>query len=195
MLFRSLEDKKDNLEIDVSQVRDALKFLSYKSYNGGYKIVIIDNADRMNVEAQSCFLKTLEEPKGQTLLLLVSSKPDMLLETIASRCQTLKFFKGKNSAVNTEKLEEEKEILKELLLVLNADLAEKFKFAKNFDFEKRELSDVLEVMQKYFRSQLLNDFSDKKAKKFLEVAEDINKKLLFTNINQKLALEIILMEI
>ena len=192
----SVKNKKDSLEIDISQIRDAQKFLSYKSYNGGFKVVIVENADRMNVEAQSCFLKTLEEPKGQTLLLLVTSKPDMLLETIASRCQTLKFFKSKESSENLEKTNKEKEILEELLPVLNADLAEKFKFAKGFDFEERELSDVLEVMQKYFRKLLLlGDTNQKKYIRILNLIEEVSQKLLFTNVNQKLALEIILMEI
>ena len=211
----SIENKKDSLEIDIGQIRDALKFLSYKSYNGGYKIVIIDNADRMNGDAQSCFLKTLEEPKGQTLLLLVSSKPDMLLETIASRCQTLKFFQSKDSAENPKRAEKEKEILKELLPVLNSDLAEKFKYAKAFDFEKRELSEILEVMQKYLRHMLLektgvgkikghetpfdnivlpNNYTVKKIKNIINLAEDISNKILFTNVNAKLALEILLME-
>ena len=40
----SIKNKNDSLEIDIDQIRDAQKFLSYKSYNGGFKIVIIDNA-------------------------------------------------------------------------------------------------------------------------------------------------------
>ena len=47
----SIKNKRDSLEIDIDQIRDAQKFLSYKSYNGGFKIVVIDNAERMNVEA------------------------------------------------------------------------------------------------------------------------------------------------
>ena len=191
----SIEDKRDNLEIDVGQVRDALKFLSYKSYNGGFKIVIVEHADRMNQEAQSCFLKTLEEPKGQTLIILVTSKPDMLLSTIASRCQTIKFSRPKDLPASPERLKKEQEILKDLLPVINSSFAEKFKYVKSLDFEKQSADDILEAMQKHFRKQLLDDVSNKKAKKFLELSEEISKNLLFTNANPKLALEILLMEI
>lgn len=179
----------DGGEIKISQIREVQNFLSYKSYNGGYKVVIVDGAEKMNQEAQSCFLKTLEEPKGKTLLFLISSKPDMLLPTIFSRCQQIKFLRPKNLPENKEKLEKEKEILKELLPVLNSDLAEKFKYVKAIDFEKQNVGEIIYVLQKYLRKDII------KNKKVLELTEDINKKLNFSNINQKLALEIILMEI
>ena len=54
----------------------------------------------MNQKAQSCFLKTLEEPKGKTILILISSHPEMLLDTISSRCQTIKFY-----SVNQKEIE------------------------------------------------------------------------------------------
>ena len=92
----------------------------------------------MNQEAQNCFLKTLEEPKGKTLLFLISSKPDMLLPTIFSRCQTMKFFKPKDLPENSEKSEKEQEILKDLLPVINSNFAEKFKYVKSIDFEKQD---------------------------------------------------------
>ncbi len=187
--------KEDKTEIDISQIREVQNFLAYKSYNGGIKMVIVDEAEKMNQEAQSCFLKTLEEPKGKTLLILISSKPDMLLPTIISRCQQIKFFKPKDLPENPERLRKEQEILKDLLPVINSNLADKFKYVKGIDFEKQNAVEIVEVMQKYFRNKLLNDFSDKKANKFLELSEEINNKLIFTNANPKLALEILLMEI
>ena len=84
--------KDDKQEIEISQIREALNFLSYKSYYGGFKSVIINNSERMTIEAQNCFLKTLEEPKGKTILILVSSHPEILLSTIISRCQIIKFY-------------------------------------------------------------------------------------------------------
>ena len=204
----SIKNKKDSLEIDIDQIRDAQKFLSYKSYNGGFKIVIVDNAERMNVEAQSCFLKTLEEPKGSTLIIMVSSKSDMMLSTIASRCQTLKFFKPKDLPKNSEKAEREQKILNDLLPIINSSFAEKFKYAKSIDFEKQNVLEILEVFQNHFRNLLLagagieesKKLSSKKysigeLKNIIKLTEDINNKLLFTNANPKLALEILLMEI
>jgi DNA polymerase III subunit delta' len=202
-------------EISILKIREVQNFLAYKSYNGGFKIVIVDDAEKMNQEAQSCFLKTLEEPKGKTLLILISSKPDMLLPTITSRCQTIKFFRPKGLPLNSEKLKREQEILKDLLLVINSDLSDKFKYAKSLDFEQQKLSDILEVMQKYLRHLLFaetgvgkineqenffdetphhKNYSVQKIKNIINLIEDINNKLLFTNANPKLALEILLIE-
>ncbi|MGD0577015.1 MAG: DNA polymerase III subunit [Candidatus Staskawiczbacteria bacterium] len=196
--LKIIEKKDDKTGIDIFQIRDAQNFLSYKSYNGGFKIVIVDDAHLMNQEAQSCFLKTLEEPKGNTLLILISSKPDMLLDTIVSRCQTIKFLKPKNLPENAEKSEKEKKILNDLLLVTGADFAEKFKYVKNIDFEKQDALEIVQVLQKYLRQQLLEKLGTTevaKLKKNLELTEEINNKLIFTNASPKLALEILLMEI
>ena len=206
----SIKNKKDCLEIDIGQIRDVQKFLSLKSYNGGFKIVIVDNAERMNVEAQNCFLKDMEEPKGKTLIILISSKPDILLPTIFSRCQSLKFFKPKDLPINKERFEKNQIILKELLPVINSGLADKFKYVKSIDFDKQDMGEILEVMQNYFRNILLTKigitdnekledwqvkYSIPHLEKILNLIEDINNKLLFTNVNKKLALEILLMEL
>ena len=201
--LKIIEKKEDKSEIEILQIREAQNFLAYKSYNGGAKIVIVDNAHLMNQEAQSCFLKTLEEPKGQTIIFLISSKPDLLLPTIFSRCQTVKFFKPNPPAgglpENKEKIEKENKILGELLQVINADFADKFKYVKSIDFpaqggpasggEKLSAQEIIYVLQKHLRQDLL------KNKKILELTEEINSKLMFTNANQKLALEILLMEL
>jgi DNA polymerase III delta prime subunit len=182
-------------EIKISQIREIQNFLAYKSYNGGYKIVVVDEAEKMNVEAQNCFLKTLEEPKGNTLIILVSAKPDMMLPTIVSRCQIVKFFKPKNLPENSEKIKKDKEILDGLLPVLNSNLAEKFKYVKSIDFEKTDPRKIIEVLQKHFRKQILDGSAKKETRNFLKLSEEISQKLLFTNANAKLALEILLMEI
>jgi len=191
----SIKNKKDNFEIDTDQIRDVQKFLSYKSYHGGYKVVVVDNAERMNISAQDCFLKELEEPKGKTLIILVSSKPDVLLPTIFSRCQTIKFFRPKDLPENAERAKKEKEILKSLLPVLNASIAEKFKYTKELDFDKQDPVEILEVLQKHYRNILLADYSQKKVIKILNLIDEISNKLIFTNANPKLALEIVLMEL
>ena len=196
-------NKKDPLfgdggVIKVAQIREVQNFLAYKSYNGGFKIVIVDDAHLMNQEAQNCFLKTLEEPKGQTILFLITSKPDMLLPTIFSRCQVVKFLKPASLPENSEKAEREKELLKDLLPVINSNYADKFKYVKEIDFDNQNAAEIVQVLQRYFRQQLLIKIETPevgKLKKILELIEDINNKLLFTNANQKLALEILLINI
>lgn len=79
-------------EIQISQVRDLNWKLSLKPFSAPFKAVIVNEAHLMNQEAQNCFLKTLEEPRGRTVLILVSEYPDLLLPTIKSRVQKLKFY-------------------------------------------------------------------------------------------------------
>ena len=72
--------------IKIDQVRALGDFLTVGGHRGGYKLVLIDPAEALNVPAANALLKTLEEPPGRTVLVLVSSRPDTLLPTIRSRC-------------------------------------------------------------------------------------------------------------
>ena len=81
----------DGGQITVSVIRELEGSLSYKPYEGKWKIAIIDNADRLNQSAANAFLQTLEEPSPESILILISSRPDMLIPTIRSRCQRINF--------------------------------------------------------------------------------------------------------
>jgi DNA polymerase-3 subunit delta' len=79
-------------EIVVDQVRDLVDHrLAMRRFEGRRRVVVIDPADAMNVQAQNALLKTLEEPPDDTTLVLVSSAPDGLLPTIKSRCLRVAF--------------------------------------------------------------------------------------------------------
>lgn len=77
--------------IPIDRIRMLKRDLGRKSFAGGYKLCIIDDAEKMNEQAQNALLKTLEEPTGDTLILLVSGYPYLLLPTIISRCQRFMF--------------------------------------------------------------------------------------------------------
>lgn len=85
--------------IQISQIRDLILKLSLRSYSSLYKIAIIDRVHLMTQEAQSCFLKLLEEPKGNAVLILITEYPEMLLPTIISRIQKLKFSPVEKSEI------------------------------------------------------------------------------------------------
>jgi DNA polymerase-3 subunit delta' len=78
-------------QIRIEEIRPVDNRLSLKPFEGKNKIVIIDDADTMNVFASNAFLKTLEEPPKDSLIILVSSKPDNLPDTIRSRCSRINF--------------------------------------------------------------------------------------------------------
>lgn len=65
--------------------------MGIKSFEGGYKVFIIEPAEMMSEDAANCLLKTLEEPPEMALLILVTSAPNRLLPTILSRCQRIRF--------------------------------------------------------------------------------------------------------
>ncbi|MAH83506.1 MAG: hypothetical protein CBB68_03980 [Rhodospirillaceae bacterium TMED8] len=77
-------------EIVVDDIRKAFRFLKMTAGEGGWRVVIIDSADDLNLNAANALLKVLEEPPAHTLLLLVCHNPGRLLPTIRSRCQKLR---------------------------------------------------------------------------------------------------------
>jgi DNA polymerase-3 subunit delta' len=81
----------DGDEIKIDQIREAQAVLSLKPFEGAKKILIVDGAESMNPAASNAFLKTLEEPPGDALIVLISSMPRSLLQTIRSRCQEIRF--------------------------------------------------------------------------------------------------------
>src|SRR5881392_1433582 len=72
--------------IVIEQIRDLEHALQMRASNGRRKVVIISDADRLQPQAANAFLKTLEEPPKDSLLLLLSALPEALPETILSRC-------------------------------------------------------------------------------------------------------------
>ena len=78
-------------EIRVDDAQDILKSLALKSFEGGYKIMIVWMADKMNIAASNKLLKLLEEPPEKTLFLLISENEEDIIQTIRSRCQVLHF--------------------------------------------------------------------------------------------------------
>ena len=81
----------DGQFIKVDQVRALQKDLAYKPYEAPRKACIIDGADRFNPSSGNSLLKTLEEPPGNALMILLASNIDAVLPTIRSRCQQISF--------------------------------------------------------------------------------------------------------
>lgn len=78
-------------EIGVDLARSLKHFVQLRSVSARRKIAIVDDADRLSIAAQNALLKTLEEPPGHALLILISARPGSLLSTVRSRCQRVVF--------------------------------------------------------------------------------------------------------
>lgn len=77
--------------ITVEQTRELMREIQLKPAEAGFKFAIIVGADRLNPQAANAFLKTLEEPPANSVLILLSTEPQRILETILSRCLRLNF--------------------------------------------------------------------------------------------------------
>lgn len=85
--FIDIEKKQSN--ISVHEAKRIVNKLSLKSYEGGYKVLIIWGADKLNTEASNKLLKLIEEPPAKTLFILITEDEDQIINTIRSRCQVL----------------------------------------------------------------------------------------------------------
>ena len=92
--------KRESEIIKVDQIRNIKTFLGQKSINSDKKIVLIIDAHLLNEAASNCLLKTLEEPNNGIFILL-TSKLNLLLDTIVSRCQLFKFRSFSRQRINT----------------------------------------------------------------------------------------------
>ena len=84
--YHLVEPESKSRRILVEQIRELEESLRMKSSGGGWKFGVVVDADRMMAQASNAFLKTLEEPPLNSILLLLTAVPETLLETIQSRC-------------------------------------------------------------------------------------------------------------
>jgi DNA polymerase-3 subunit delta' len=82
----------ENGQIRIEEIREIDEVLSLKAFEGRYKVIMVDDAETMNQFAANAFLKILEEPPGDSLILLISSNPERLPDTIRSRCSRVNFM-------------------------------------------------------------------------------------------------------
>jgi DNA polymerase III subunit delta' len=82
--------EEDAQQIKIDQVRELIDSLTLKSYRGGYKVGVIEGAEALNANGANAFLKTLEEPSADTVLIMIARPNHRLPATVASRCLRLR---------------------------------------------------------------------------------------------------------
>ena len=158
--------------IKIAQIRNIKTFLGQKSINSEKKIVLIIDAHLLNEAASNCLLKTLEEPSNGIFILL-TSKLNLLLDTIISRCQIVRFRSFSSKQI--------KSILKEYLDTSKSKINANLKFEDLINSANGSPNQLLKNIE------IWNDFSDeiiskldspiKNSLEILEISKSISEKL------------------
>lgn len=183
--------RETKAEISIDQIRELKKHLSLSPYNSIYKFAIIDGAETMSQEASDALLKTLEEPQGNTILILITQIPDSLSKTILSRLQEIRFKlisldKAAKDFINQEHIN----LLKKPLNDIYKYIEKITKDNKENKSNNLEIFTILNSWLFWFRKKLIN--SEYGAEETLEAIKEVKKTkdlILNTNVNQRLALE------
>lgn len=91
--FKLIEPEEAGQMIKIDQIRDVVSFVNETALLGGYRVVVINPASAMNINAANALLKSLEEPTPKTILILICNQSMRLPSTISSRCQRIIFSK------------------------------------------------------------------------------------------------------
>lgn len=120
VIAREYDEKNERMrrDIRVEDIRTMIRFAQESSFQGGAKVIIISEAERMNEEAYASLLKTLEEPPTQTFFFLLYQTPDSIPVTIRSRSQVFTFVSNNLDHYKTEQ--------DEVFTVLCSDLSTRF---------------------------------------------------------------------
>lgn len=184
----SVIPKEGKEETSIDQIKEIKKHLSLSPYNSSYKFVIIDKAETMNSEASNALLKTLEEPLGNTILILITLNQDLLPKTILSRLQGIRFKSISLNNIAKEFINEEH------INLLKKPLNDIFKYIEKITkSEDKNIDEVFAILNSWlfwFREKLVNE--ENKIKDNLNIIKEIQKTknlISNTNVNQRLALE------
>jgi len=94
-------EAKPQAEISIDQIRQIQHSASLPPFEGRYKVFIIDGAEQLSSEAANCLLKTLEEPAGKVIFILLATNEELLPATVISRCQRLELSHPSVTEVET----------------------------------------------------------------------------------------------
>ena len=224
LVFPEIIEKKGiskQRDISIESIRDAKQSLSSFPYHGKYKIMIIDDAHKLNISAQNALLKILEEPNSTTMIILITHEVDRLLPTLQSRSQMINFglvndsdmqnnfsekiisfSAGRPGIANFINYDENElvfraEAINEFKKVVRGSLNDRFLLAEEFSKDIIKTLDKLNIwMWEMRKNALLAD--DSQRSKIYASMEKIQKSMEMlkrTNASSRLVLETLFMDI
>jgi DNA polymerase-3 subunit delta' len=147
------EPESKSRRIVIDQVRALEHALQMRSGNGRRKVAIISDADRLQPQAANAFLKTLEEPPNDSLLILLSAMPEVLPDTILSRCVAVPLTAEEERAFSAEE-EELVQLLGDVVSAKGKGIQPGYQLARGFH---RLLAEVREAIQEENTAALKRD--------------------------------------
>lgn len=200
--YEHLDIKNKQGNISVHEATNILKKLSLKSFEGGYKVMIIWMAEKMNTEASNKLLKLLEEPTDKTVFILIAEDEKAILQTILSRCQVLHFNKLSANDIQEALINNENCDVSEAAIIANSSQGNYNKALKilnhtenDLPFEKWFITWVRAAFRANKNAKVISDlinWSDEisgigreKQKKFLEYCMEMFRQALLINYKVK----------
>jgi DNA polymerase III subunit delta' len=164
--FFSLKNEKDEKNVSIEDVRKMIAFLNVSTLSSELKIVLIDNAEDLNINSLNAFLKSLEDVKENTFFFIITNNLSSLPQTVISRCIEFKIFLNQKKKLN---------IFSQLSKDRNFELKDEFLLNKLYYdtpgnlltyyslIESKNLNNYLEIIisyiQKYLRDKKIEDLS------------------------------------
>jgi len=180
-------------DFSIEKMKRLKQELIYPPYQAEYRIVLINGVDQIREDAASVFLKTLEEPNKRNIFFLLAENIFQVLPTIKSRCQVLKFYSF--SREKELQAEMDPKFQKAFSGLKKMNLIEKFNLVKNLPEEEELvfLETGMVFFKKKFKERDFSDYSKEEIIKILKNFKKIHFLLQKTNVNPRLALEVLLL--
>lgn len=180
---KSLNNNPDIFSINqetgwtIELIRYLKNFIAQKPFNHQNKIIIISEAHNLNIESQNALLKTLEEPGDNNYIFLTTNRPSKLLNTITSRCHTIRTNNFSKNTFLNKKIEITGDFTKDTLVLE--------KFYKNKD----QILPLLKEQLYLFQQDMVNKPNSQKSRIVKKIIKSIN--MIEANVDPKSALDFI----
>lgn len=176
--------------IGISDIKSLTHQIFLKPLKGDKKAIILNAFLGITLDAQNAFLKMLEEPPLSTTIIVLASS-NFFIPTILSRCKLIEL--DKNPILSKEENNKYSEILENLKV---AKIGDKLKLAEEFSKDKQVALDLMEKLIIAARFKMINEEKSRgEYKKIIDVLNKYYKEIKNSNVNLRLALENLLLEI
>ena len=172
-LIDLFDDKK---VIEIAQIRKMINYANKSAFNNKERIILIDNAENLNLNSSNALLKIVEEPNDNVLFILIFDNNKKILETVKSRCLKFNFILSSNECIDiTSKI-----IQKNLKDIVNIDLISHYSTVGDFiNLINFSLTSNLDVSNADLKNLLLNIIENKHYKKDIYMKNNVYKFIEF----------------